>query len=271
MIDHNAGRTLVMGVLNVTPDSFSDGGRYESVETAVAHAEALVTAGADIIDVGGESTRPGAVRIPGAVERDRVLPVVRELVSRRIVVSVDTMNARTATEVAAAGASLINDVSGGRADVEMVDAVVETGLPYVVTHSRGPSGAVADYGDVVEVVARELSERVSELVARGLNSSRLVLDPGLGFAKTSADNWQILGQLDRFVSLGFPVLVGASRKRFLGALLGADAPVVDRDFSTATISALAAKAQVWAVRVHDVGQTRAALNVAEAWTGGARA
>lgn len=270
MIEFNAGRTLIMGVLNVTPDSFSDGGRYESVRRAVAHAEALVAAGADVVDVGGESTRPGATPVPGSIERARVLPVVRELVDRGIVVSVDTMHARTAKEAALAGASLINDVSGGKADAKMVEAVFEIGLPYVVTHSRGPSSSVAEYGDVVKDVAGELSQRASELVARGLHPSRLVLDPGLGFAKISSDNWHILGRLDEFVALGFPVLVGASRKRFLGALRGVDAPTIDLDSSTATVSALAAKSGVWAVRVHDVALTRVALDVAEAWADGAR-
>ncbi len=270
MIDYESRRTLIMGVLNVTPDSFSDGGRYESVETAVSHAERLVAAGADIVDVGGESTRPGATRVPASIERARVLPVVKELVSRGIVVSVDTMRARTAEDAATVGATVINDVSGGAADAKMVDVVVETGLRYVVTHSRGPSDAAGNYRDVVDDVASDLSRRARNLVARGAVPSRLVLDPGLGFAKTGPENWRILGHLDRFIGLGFPVLVGASRKRFLGALLDDDAPPVDRDFLTATLSALAAKAGAWAVRVHDVAQTRAALDVAHAWANGAR-
>jgi dihydropteroate synthase len=265
------GRTQIMGVLNVTPDSFSDGGLYENEDAAVRHGVELTRQGADIIDVGGESTRPGAQRVPIEREQERVIPVIRALAEHGIRVSVDTMNAATALAAAQAGAQLINDVSGSLADPGMVDAVIATGLPYVVTHWRGHStemDAHANYTHAAREVREELFARVGELVVRGVDPSRLIIDPGLGFAKASAHNWQVLAHLADFEQLGLPVLIGASRKRFVGKLLPAGAPAVSRDVPTAIISALAAQAGVWGVRVHDVAATRLALDVVEAWAAG---
>ncbi|HEY5221711.1 MAG TPA: dihydropteroate synthase [Microbacteriaceae bacterium] len=260
-----------MGVLNVTPDSFSDGGLYADETAAVRHGIELARQGADIVDVGGESTRPGAQRVPVDVEQARVIPVIEALAGQGIRVSVDTMNASTALAAAAVGAQLINDVSGGLADPAMVDAVIATGLPYVVTHWRGHStemDAHATYTDAAREVREELFARVGELIVRGVDASRLIVDPGLGFAKASAHNWQVLAHLQEFEQLGLPVLIGASRKRFVADLLPAGAPVEDRDVPTAMISALAAQAGVWGVRVHDVPNTRLALDIVEAWAGG---
>jgi dihydropteroate synthase len=269
-----------MGVLNVTPDSFSDGGRHLDLEAALAHARALVSLGADIVDVGGESTRPGAVRVEPADELRRVLPVVRELASEGVRVSIDTMNASTAAAALEAGAEIVNDVSGGLADGDMARVVAESGRTFVVMHWRGrldgsghaPAAASHDYdGDVVGTVADELAARVDDLVARGVDPSAIVLDPGLGFSKDALQNWQLLAHLDVLGRLGLPVLVAASRKRFLADLLPEGAPPVDRDPATAVISVLAAQADVWGVRVHDVAGTRAALDVLQAWTEAAAA
>lgn len=263
--------TRIMGVLNVTPDSFSDGGQYVQTDAAIRHALQLVDEGADIIDVGGESTRPGALRVGPAEEQRRVLPVIRELAERGIRVSVDTMHAETARRAAEAGVAMLNDVSGGLADPEMVDVALATGLPFIVMHWRGQSqvmNARATYSDTAAEVRDELFARVDELIARGMPEERLILDPGLGFAKNGAHNWQVLAHLDALLERGLPVLVGASRKRFLGALLPPDAPITARDAPTAVISALAAKAGAWGVRVHNVAATRAALDVVDAWNAG---
>lgn len=260
-----------MGVLNVTPDSFSDGGRWLEPDAAVAHALDLVAQGADLIDVGGESTRPGAVRVDPVEERARVVPVIRTLAGLGVTVSVDTLNASTARAAADVGAAIINDVSGGLADPTMPDAVLETGLQYVVMHWRGRLDAAdsrAVYTDTVAEVRSELSARVTGLLDHGIDPAKLVLDPGLGFSKNAAHNWQVLAGLHEFETLGYPVLIGASRKRFLGALLPEGAAVEDRDAPTAVISALAAQAGVWAVRVHDVASTRIALDVVRAWEAG---
>lgn len=260
-----------MGVLNVTPDSFSDGGLWFEADAAIDHAHQLVAQGADIIDVGGESTRPGAVRVDPAEERTRVIPVIRALAERGITVSVDTMNASTARAAADAGAAIINDVSGGLADPDMPQAVLDTDLQYVVMHWRGQSDSMdtlARYTDTVSEVRSELSARLTDLVQRGVDPSKLIVDPGLGFSKTGEHNWQVLGDLAAFETLGYPVLIGASRKRFLGALLPDGAPASERDAPTAVISALAAEAGVWAVRVHDVPSTRIALDVVRAWQAG---
>jgi dihydropteroate synthase len=256
--------TLIMGVLNVTPDSFSDGGRWASTDAAIQHALALRSQGADLIDVGGESTRPGATRVSPTDEQARVLPVIAELARQGVVVSVDTLNSSTAKAAAAAGATIINDVSAGLADPDMASVAASTGLTYIAMHWRGHAqemDALAEYDDVVAEVRGELAARVSALTAAGVAREKIVLDPGLGFAKRAAHNWQLLGNLDAFASLGLPVMVGASRKRFLADVLTAGAPVAERDLPTAVISVLAAQAGAWAGRVHDVAATRTALTV----------
>jgi dihydropteroate synthase len=264
-------RCLVMSVLNVTPDSFSDGGRFVEVDIAVAHALAQVGAGADIIDVGGESTRPGAHRISADEELGRVLPVIERLVDHGVVVSIDTMRSEVAQVAVAAGAGLVNDVSGGLADPGMHAWVARAEVPYVVMHWRGHSTdmeGLASYADVVAEVCLELSDRLGELNAAGVDPARVILDPGLGFAKTSAHNWALLAALPQLTALGHPVLIGASRKRFLGELLGEPGlprPVDERDAATDAITALAAAAGAWAVRVHDVRGSRDAIAVAGAW------
>ena len=265
------GRTRVMGILNVTPDSFSDGGRYVGLTAALEHARELVAAGADLIDVGGESTRPGAARVDAAEEQRRVLPVVRELAAEGVRVSIDTMNASTALAAVEAGADVINDVSGGLADPDMADVAAETGRVFVAMHWRGHLEAglrAPDYeGDVAGRVVDELRARADELLRRGVSPERLVLDPGVGFSKDAAQNWRVLAALPELGRLGFPVVVGASRKRFLGDLLPDGAPVADRDLATAVVSVLAAQAGVWAVRVHDAAATRVALDVWQSWQG----
>ncbi|MEN3268156.1 dihydropteroate synthase [Pseudonocardia sp.] len=265
-----------MGVLNVTPDSFSDGGRYLDREHAVAHGVAMHEAGADLVDVGGESTRPGAGRVEAGVEKARVLPVIRELVAEGVQVSIDTTRAAVAEAALEAGASIVNDVSGGLADRAMPATVAQARVPWILMHWRGHSdrmNALATYEDVLGEVRDELVSRVDAAVLAGVEPSRLVLDPGLGFAKTAAHNWTLLRRLDVLTSLGFPVLVGASRKRFLGQLLaGADGslrPFDYRDGATAAISALAAYNGAWGVRVHDVHGTLDAVAVATAWQLGA--
>ncbi len=268
------GRCVVMGILNVTPDSFSDGGRWLDRDQAVAHGVAMHDAGADVVDVGGESTRPGAPRVDPETELDRVLPVVRELAAAGVCVSIDTTRAVVAEAAVEAGAAVVNDVSGGRADPTMAEAVASAQVPWILMHWRGHSdrmNALAHYGDVVTDVRDELSERVDAVVAAGVEPGRLVLDPGLGFAKTAEHNWELLRRLDALVELGFPVLVGASRKRFLGSLLadeqGAPRPMSGRDVATAAVSALAAHRGAWGVRVHDVVGSLDAVRVAAAWDG----
>lgn len=270
-------RTLVMGVVNVTPDSFSDGGRWFEPGAAVAHGRTLLAQGADVLDVGGESTRPGAARVPVEEELHRVLPVVRALAAEGAVVSVDTTRARVAAEAVDAGAVLVNDVSGGLADAAMAGMVADAGVVYVAMHWRGPSDVMeglTGYDDVVTDVRDELAARLRALEAAGVRREQVVLDPGLGFAKQGADNWPLLAHLDVLRSLGRPVLVGASRKRFLGHLLagpdGAPAPPDARDGATAAISALAARAGAWCVRVHDVPGSADAVRVAAAWAAARR-
>lgn len=279
----------VMGILNVTPDSFSDGGKYAGVESAVARGLELWSQGADVVDVGGESTRPGAARVPVAEEAGRVIPVIRELAASGVTVSVDTMNSETALQAAGAGATIINDVSGGLADPAMYGVVADTQLTYIAMHWRGvapegmPPGArpawthgtdpqqLASYGDVVTDVRTELEERLTGLVDAGVDPAKVVLDPGLGFAKTAEQNWQLLARLAELVSLGHPILIGASRKRFLAPFAPDGAPAADRDLASAVVAALAASAGVWGVRVHDVPATRAALGVVSQWQRGSRA
>ncbi|WP_022883353.1 dihydropteroate synthase [Glaciibacter superstes] len=256
--------TLIMGVLNVTPDSFSDGGSWASTDAAIEHALELHEQGADIIDVGGESTRPGATRVSPADEQARVLPVITELARQGIVVSVDTLNSETALAATKAGATIINDVSGGLADPAMASVVAATGLTYIAMHWRGHAhemDALAVYDDVVAEVRNELAARVDALSAAGISREQLVLDPGLGFAKNAGHNWRVLAHLGAFDELGLPVMVGASRKRFLADVLPVGATLADRDLPTAVVSVLAAQAGAWAVRVHDVAATRTALAV----------
>jgi dihydropteroate synthase len=253
-----------MGVLNVTPDSFSDGGRWLERDAAIARGLALVAAGADIVDVGGESTRPGATRITEDEERRRVLDVVTELAGAGVAVSIDTMRATVAKECVAAGAVLVNDVTGGLGDEGMLATVAGLGVPYVAMHWRGPSDVMdelARYDDVVAEVVDEVSARVEAAVVAGMQRERIIVDPGIGFAKTASHNWTLLRRLDVLIALGRPVLIGASRKRFLSALAGSGA----RDDATAAVSAFAAAAGVWGVRVHEPAASLAAVKVAMAW------
>src|SRR4051812_2287007 len=268
----DVGRTLVMGVVNVTPDSFSDGGRWFTPSAAVAHGQELLAQGADLLDVGGESTRPGARRVPVQDELDRVLPVIDGLVARGAVVSVDTTRAVVAREAVARGARLVNDVSGGLADDAMYGVVADSGAAYVAMHWRGHADVMDqldDYDDVVADVRRELAARVAGLRAAGVRGDQIALDPGLGFAKAGASNWPLLARLPELVADGFPVLIGASRKRFLGHLLaradGEPAPPLARDGATAAVSALAAAAGAWCVRVHEVTGSADAVRVVAAW------
>lgn len=263
-------RTLLMAVLNITPDSFSDGGRWDTHEAAVAHGRELLEQGADILDIGGESTRPGAQRVSPQAECARILPTVTELVRQGAVVSVDTIHATTAAAAIAAGASIINDVSGGLADPDMHRLIAESGVVYICQHWRGSPetmDTLTDYPQgVVAGVEAELRERLAELEAAGVNPTQVVVDPGLGFAKTHAQSWQLLAATARLrADLGHPVLIGASRKRFLG--LGADAPSqpTQRDAMTAATTALAAASGAWAVRVHEVPGNRDALRTASLW------
>jgi dihydropteroate synthase len=268
------GRCVVMGILNVTPDSFSDGGRFFDHDAAVAHGVRMHAAGADLVDVGGESTRPGADRVDLEVEAARVLPVVTELAAEGVQVSIDTTRASVAEAAVEAGAVLVNDVSAGLADPAMAPCVAALGVPWVLMHGRGPSatmGERAAYADVVTEVRDELRARVDAAVAAGVDPDELVIDPGLGFAKHGEHNWALLRHLDQFTALGFPVLVGASRKRFLGQLLaapdGTQRPMEGRGLATAVISGLAAHAGAWGVRVHDVAESLDAVAVAAAGDG----
>lgn len=261
-------RTLIMGVVNVTPDSFSDGGVWFEPEAALAHGREVLASGADIVDVGGESTRPGAERPTVEEELRRVIPVVRDLAAQGAVVSIDTMRASVAAAALEAGAGLVNDVSGGLADPDLVPLVVEAGVPYIAMHWRGHSADMqsrAVYDDVVEDVCRELGSRRDALLGAGLSEDLLVLDPGLGFSKTAEHNWEILAALPELHRLGQPILLGASRKAFLGRLGRASGeaprPAAQRDLETTATSVMAAMAGLWCVRVHDVESTVRALSV----------
>lgn len=263
----------VMGVVNVTDDSFSDGGRYLDAGRAVEHGLALAAHGAAIIDVGGESTRPGAVRVDAAVEIARIVPVVKELAAQGVTVSIDTMHAAVARAALDSGASIVNDVSGGQADPAMAPLCAAAGVPWILMHWRSVHSArphdAPEYRDVVAEVRAELLASVEAAVAAGVDERRLIIDPGLGFAKTAQHNWALLHALPTLVSTGIPVLVGASRKRFLGALLAAEdgtpRPPDGRETATAVISALAAVHGTWGVRVHDVRASVDAVKVAAAW------
>ena len=271
-----AGRCLVMGVVNVTPDSFSDGGAWLDPAAAVYHGERLAAEGADIVDVGGESTRPGAQRVDQAEELRRIGPVVSGLAAAGVLVSVDTMRPGVAEFALGAGARMVNDVSGGLADPGMARLVADAGVPYVVMHWRGYSRDMQDravYDDVVREVSEELRKRVDAVIAAGVDESAIIVDPGIGFAKQPRHNWELLARIGEISMLGgarpFPVLVGASRKSFLGALLrdtgGAPRPVGDREGATVAISALAAAAGAWCVRVHNVAANADAVRVAARW------
>ena len=265
---------LVMGVVNVTPDSFSDGGRYADAESAIAHGRALLADGADILDVGGESTRPGATRPLVEEELGRVVPVIAELAAGGATVSVDTMRHEVAAAALAAGASLVNDVSGGLADPEILRVVADAGATYVAMHWRAHADHMTDFatydtpGGVVAAVRDELAQRVEAARAAGVAADRLVLDPGLGFAKRGEHNWQLLVGLGAIKELGYPILVGASRKSFLGTLLadadGTPRPTGGRDDATTALSVFLTQEGVWALRVHDVRSTRDALRVLDA-------
>jgi dihydropteroate synthase len=277
-------RPLVMGVLNVTPDSFSDGGKYDSVDSALDHARLLLIGGANIIDVGGESTRPGAPRVAPEVELSRVLPVIDALVAelaatnrRDVRISVDTMNATTALAAVSAGAHIINDVSGGLADPKMFSVAAATGAEIVISHWRGFSDGMDQlntYLDLAAEVAAELKLRIDAAVAAGVSRNKIILDPGLGFAKDMGQNWELVARLDELDKLGLPVLVGASRKRFIAGALDAGLDEADsesgqinngrRDLATAVLTALLLQRKLWGVRVHNVVATNDAIAIVEA-------
>jgi dihydropteroate synthase len=261
-------RTLVMGIVNVTPDSFSDGGKHATADTAIAAGLRMFYAGADIIDVGGESTRPGAEDVSPEEEQQRVIPVIEALVKAGALVSIDTVRASTAAAALKAGAAIINDVSGLTIEPEMAELVASSKAPYILTHRRGDArtmNSLAEYKDVAGEVVAELAGVRDKLYAAGVSQEQIIIDPGLGFAKNDAQNWELLQNLDQLESLGHRILVGASRKRFLGTLLtvaGKSAAPQERDAATAAITAISAYRGAWAVRVHDVGPSLDAVKVA---------
>lgn len=258
---------LVLGVLNVTPDSFSDGGEFDGFEAALSQARRLVAEGADIIDIGGESTRPGAQRVPIEIEQKRVLPVIQAIRSELAVpISVDTLNSATAAAAINLGATYVNDVSGGRSDTQMFRVVAESEANLIIGHWRGPSAAMdglASYENVAREVVVELEQQLNLANADGIASDRIIVDPGLGFAKDVAQNWQLVARLDEMKRLGLPVLVGASRKRFIASALRAEDPATvsneRRDLATAVLTALLLQRGLWGVRVHNVSATRDAI------------
>lgn len=265
-------RTLVMGILNVTPDSFSDGGTHNAPEQAVEHAKLMLADGADIIDIGGESTRPGATPVPVEEEIRRVVPVIEELAKLGAVMSIDTLHAETARVALAAGAHIINDVSGESLTDEMIAVAAETGAPYILTHARGTAQSMndlAEYSNTVQDVIAELQEWTARLTNGGVASEQIILDPGLGFAKLGNQDWELLAGIDRLNILGYPLLIGASRKRFVSQLLADEKGEVpaptERDAATAAISALSAYKGAWAVRVHSVKPSADAVRAAAAW------
>ncbi len=262
-------RCLVMGVVNVTPDSFSDGGKWLDPASAIRHGIELAEHGADLVDVGGESTRPGAIRIDGDEELRRVVPVIEGLVAHGITVSVDTMRSSVAERALDAGAAILNDVSGGRADPDMVRIAAKAACPLVLMHWRQHSAVMQDrdhttYGDLIPDIVSELLEQVDAALAAGVDRNHIIIDPGLGFSKTGDQNWTVLANLDAFTTLGYPVLVAASRKRFLGELLGADGELRStdqREDATTAITTMAAAAGVWGVRVHESAASADAVRV----------
>lgn len=262
----NKNRCLVVGVLNVTPDSFSDGGLFTDTTTAINHAKQLIAQGADLIDVGGESTKPGASRIENIEEQKRVIPVIEELTNLGIITSIDTMRSQTAELAVKAGAQIVNDVSGGLADDNMHKTVAGLDVPYVLMHWRGHSTVMdelANYQNVVNEVINELKLQIEKATKAGLIRSKIVIDPGLGFAKNPQHNWQILKEISKFHSLELPIYIGASRKRFLAdfAIPQGSTDPKDRDIATAIISSYAALQGAWAVRVHDVLANSAAVKI----------
>jgi dihydropteroate synthase len=261
--------TRLLGILNVTPDSFSDGGVWEDTAAAIDRGVEQHGLGADYVDVGGESTRPGAASVDVDEERRRVLPVVAGLADRGVPVSIDTMHAAVARAAIDLGARIVNDVSGGLADPDMAPLIAARPVRYIAMHWRGGADQPVRHDDVVAEVRAELKARVAELLVFGVDPDRLIVDPGQGFAKHASHNWALLGHLEQFAGLGAGVLVGASRKRFVGELLPPDAPMEDRDAPSAIITALAARSGAWGVRVHDVAASRQALDVWEHWERGA--
>ena len=270
-------RPLIMGVINVTPDSFSDGGQFLNLEDALAQARSLAEQGAQILDIGGESTRPGAQRISLDEEQGRVLPLIQKIKSELDVrVSIDTMNSATARAAILAGADIVNDVSGGLADPEIFAAVADLNCDYILGHWRGHSDVMDEltgYSDVAREVVGELAEQVSMAVASGISRDRIIVDPGLGFAKNMQQNWDLVARLDELEHLELPILVGASRKRFLAHALNPNNPQdVDmnrRDVATAVLTALLLQRKLWGVRVHNVLATADAISVVAALKGGA--
>ncbi|NIH72578.1 dihydropteroate synthase [Auritidibacter ignavus] len=268
----DTSRTLVMGILNVTDNSFSDGGEHFSVESAIDHGLRMHYAGADLVDVGGESTAPGRQEVSAEEEQQRILPVVEALIKAGVLVSVDTRHAATARAAMDYGEIIINDVSGLNFDPEMPHLIAETGAKYILTHNRGNATTMddaAEYEDLTAEVVAELGQIIEAFTNAGVCRDQLIVDPGLGFAKLGAHNWELLGQLEAIEQLGYPVLVGASRKRFLGTVLanrhGEPRPVDERDIATAAVTALVAQRKIWAVRVHDVPTNLDAVKVATAW------
>lgn len=259
-------RTLVMGILNVTPDSFADGGKHYNFESAIIRAKEMLNEGVDIIDVGGESTRPGAERVSEEVERERVIPVITELAEMGATISIDTMHAGTAEAAIGMGATYVNDVSGGLADPDMAKLLARNpNVQYVLMHWRGHSknmNDLAKYEDVVSEVKQELDDRVISMLKAGLSEEQIILDPGIGFAKLPIHNWDVLKGIDRLSLLGYPILVGASRKRFIGELLGANSPD-DRESATVALTTLLAERGIWGVRTHSVKPHRDAIAVVE--------
>jgi dihydropteroate synthase len=258
--------TLVMGILNVTPDSFADGGRHFTFEKAISRAKEMIAEGVDIIDVGGESTRPGAERVTVEEERDRVIPVITELQQLGATISVDTMRSEIALAAISAGATIVNDVSGGLADPKMASVIAKNpSVQYVVMHWRGHSKEMqnlAEYTDVVREVRNELEDRIASLLKEGVMPEQIIIDPGIGFAKSSEHNWELLRNIDRLQLLGYPVLIGVSRKRFLGELTDSDSPD-DREFASVALTFEVARQKVWGVRTHSVKPHKDAIAVAE--------
>ena len=258
--------TLVMGILNVTPDSFADGGRHFTIADALKRAEEMISEGVDIIDVGGESTKPGAERVTEAEELERVIPVITELAKKDVAISIDTTRASVAKEAIKLGAHYVNDVSGGLADPKMYSVIAEhPQVQYIIMHWRAHSKnmqELAQYKDVVKEVKEELEARIDSAIEAGVNPEQIIIDPGLGFSKMPGHNWELLKNLDRIALLGYPILIGASRKRFLGELTGATNPD-DREAASIAVTAMVAKLNVWGVRTHSVKPHRDAIATVE--------